>query len=128
MRRQPSSGGAGRPGLSVRRLLFICSRNRLRSPTAEALFADLDGVEVGSAGTAPDAECAVSADLIEWATDIVVMEQRHKKFLLMRFSEEISGKRLTCLNILDRYELMQPELIVILQAKVLPLIEEKRET
>ena len=32
--------------------LFICSRNRLRSPTAEAVFAAWPGVETASAGLA----------------------------------------------------------------------------
>ena len=111
----------------MRRVLFVCSRNRLRSPTAEAIFADLDGVEVSSAGTAPDAECAVSADLIEWATDIFVMEQRHKRLLQTKFGDLVRGKALTSLGIPDRYRFMQEELIVLLKARVLPLIGESKE-
>ena len=34
-------------------LLFLCSRNRLRSPTAEQVFAAWPGVETASAGLAP---------------------------------------------------------------------------
>src|SRR5580658_4701544 len=48
------------------KLLFVCSRNRRRSPTAEAVFSTLEGVESLSAGTSPDAETPISADLIEW--------------------------------------------------------------
>ena len=33
------------------RVLFICSRNRLRSPTAEAVFAGRDGIETDSRRT-----------------------------------------------------------------------------
>jgi len=33
------------------RALFICSRNRLRSPTAEQVFAEVDGVETASAAS-----------------------------------------------------------------------------
>lgn len=40
----------------MHRVLFICSRNRLRSPSAERLFADWPGVETDSAGLAADAE------------------------------------------------------------------------
>ncbi|WP_200935043.1 hypothetical protein [Brevundimonas sp. Leaf363] len=36
-------------------LLFLCSRNRLRSPTAEQVVAAWPGVETASAGLAPDA-------------------------------------------------------------------------
>ena len=39
-----------------RHVLFICSRNRLRSPTAERVFADWPGIETASAGLAPDAD------------------------------------------------------------------------
>ena len=39
-----------------KRLLFICSRNRLRSPTAETVCQGLERVEAISAGTNEDAE------------------------------------------------------------------------
>jgi UDP-N-acetylmuramyl pentapeptide synthase len=39
----------------TRHILFVCSRNRLRSPTAEQVFADWPGVETASAGLSPDA-------------------------------------------------------------------------
>ena len=34
----------------MKKLLFICSQNRLRSPTAEAVFCKYEGLEVDSAG------------------------------------------------------------------------------
>jgi predicted protein tyrosine phosphatase len=49
-----------------RRLLFVCSQNRLRSPTAEAICQGLDGIEAISAGTNNDAEQVLTGDLIEW--------------------------------------------------------------
>jgi len=57
----------------MKRLLFICSENRLRSPTAEAVFSEYDGVEAIGAGTNADAETPVSGDLIEWADIVLVM-------------------------------------------------------
>jgi len=42
--------------------LFICSRNRLRSPTAEAIFARWPGVESDSAGLGSDADVPLSSD------------------------------------------------------------------
>jgi predicted protein tyrosine phosphatase len=53
------------------RMLFVCGRNRRRSPTAEILFAEIDGIEVLSGGTSPEAECPVSSDLLEWADRIL---------------------------------------------------------
>ena len=42
-------------------LLFLCARNRLRSPTAERVFASRPDVETASAGLAPNAEEPVTA-------------------------------------------------------------------
>jgi len=102
----------------LRRLLFVCARNRLRSPTAEAIFASVEGIEVSSAGTAPDAECPVSADLIEWADEIYVMERRQSKLLQQRFAEALAGRRIVCLDVGDRYTYMQPELIDLLRSRM----------
>jgi predicted protein tyrosine phosphatase len=107
----------------LRRILFVCARNRLRSPTAEAIFASVDGIEVSSAGTAPDAECPISADLIEWADEIYVMESRQKKLLQSRFGKAIQGKSLVSLGIPDRYTYMQPELVALLKAKLAPVLD-----
>lgn len=41
-------------------LLFVCSENRLRSPTAEAVFCKYAGVNAIGAGTNGDAETPVS--------------------------------------------------------------------
>ncbi|MHA0033918.1 arsenate reductase/protein-tyrosine-phosphatase family protein [Deinococcus sp. PESE-13] len=49
------------------RIIFICTQNKLRSPTAEALFRDTHGWEAVSAGTDRNAETVLSRDLLEWA-------------------------------------------------------------
>ena len=67
------------------KLLFVCSENRLRSPTAEAVFAAYDGVEAISAGTNNDCEQPVTGDLIEWADVILVMEKSHRNKVASRF-------------------------------------------
>ena len=99
-------------------LLFVCSRNRLRSPTAEAIFAGLEGYEVLSAGTSPDAETIISADLIEWAKVIFVMEGVHRRRLTERFGPGLRGKRLIVLGIADEYTYMDPRLVELLEKKV----------
>jgi predicted protein tyrosine phosphatase len=109
-----SSSADGR----CKRALFVCSYNRMRSPTAEVLFQDYPGVETKSAGTSPDAEVVVSAALIEWADVIIVMEPVHRALLLGRFSDQLKGKPLVVLDIPDRYAYMDPELILILQQRV----------
>jgi predicted protein tyrosine phosphatase len=102
----------------MKRLLFVCARNRLRSPTAEAVFAGVDGIETSSAGTAPDAECVIDLEMVEWADSIFVMEARQKKFLLNRFAEALKEKTVVCLRVPDHYTYMQPELIDLLRQKM----------
>ncbi|MGW8191741.1 hypothetical protein [Sphingomonas hankookensis] len=62
----------------MRNWLFVCSRNRLRSPTAEAMFGDLPDTETVSAGTSPDADNVLTGELVEWADTIFVMERVHR--------------------------------------------------
>ncbi|NWA28241.1 phosphotyrosine protein phosphatase [Pseudomonas gingeri] len=98
-------------------VLFICGKNRLRSPTAEQLFADRPGVETASAGVGHDADVPVSPELLEWADLICVMEQTHRKKLTARFRAELANKRIVCLHIADDYEYMEPALITLLEAR-----------
>jgi len=102
----------------VTRVLFICSRNRWRSPTAETLFAEWPGVETASAGVSRDAEQPVTADLLDWADLILVMEPKHRRKLTTQFGSVLRGKRLGCLSIPDDYEFMDPKLVKLLQQRV----------
>jgi len=104
----------------VTHLLFLCSRNRLRSPTAEQVFASWPGVETASAGLAPDAVEGVDADHIDWADVIFVMERAHQARLNRRFRDRLKGKRVICLDIPDDYGFMQPELVALLEKRVTP--------
>lgn len=100
------------------RALFICSQNRLRSPTAEAVFSTWPHVEADSAGLGAGATVAQSPEQIEWADIIFVMEKAHRNRLSKKFRPHLDGKRVVCLDIPDEYEYMQPELIRLLEVKV----------
>jgi len=106
----------------LEKILFVCGKNRRRSPSAEEIFAGMDGIEVSSAGTSAEAECVVSADLLEWADRIFVMEQKQRRYLNAHFARSLKDKKIVCLNIPDRYRYMQPELVAVLRANVLPLL------
>jgi predicted protein tyrosine phosphatase len=108
----------------MRRILFVCARNRLRSSTAEAIFAGVEGLEVSSAGTAVDAECQVSADLLEWADEVFVMERRQRMQIQKKFANLLKTKRVVCLDIPDQYGYMQAELVELLRTKVSPFLRE----
>lgn len=92
-------------------ILFVCSRNQWRSPTAEAIYRNVDGVEARSAGTASSARKGVSENDIVWADMIVVMEQHHLKRLRNEFRDVMQDKECHVLHIPDEFKYMDPELI-----------------
>jgi predicted protein tyrosine phosphatase len=89
----------------------------MRSPTAEAVFGGYADVEALSAGTAPDAETPVSAELIKWADIVFVMERHHRDRLRSKFGKLLETKRLVVLGIRDNYAYMEPELVELLKSK-----------
>lgn len=99
------------------RLLFICSQNRLRSPTAEQMFAGRPGIEAASAGTNRGADNPLSAELVGWADVIFVMEKQHQRKLSSNFQAQLRGKWVVFLDIPDDYEFMQRELVELLETK-----------
>ncbi|WP_417622459.1 low molecular weight protein tyrosine phosphatase family protein [Parasphingorhabdus sp.] len=104
------SGGQTKP-------LFVCSRNRLRSPTAEAVLNGVDRVTAISAGTNNDAETPLSGDLIEWADEIYVMETGHKKKITRKFGTMLKDRPVRNLAIPDNYRFMEPDLVAIIKAR-----------
>jgi predicted protein tyrosine phosphatase len=104
-------------------LLFICSRNRIRSLAAESLFAGDQRFQVRSAGTAEGARIRVTAGHVRWAEIIFVMEPKHRKHLNRRFSEEMRGKQVICLFVPDEYELGDPELDAHLESKLAEFLD-----
>jgi predicted protein tyrosine phosphatase len=106
-----------------KRILFLCSQNKLRSPTAEAVFADHSKVDVHSAGLNHDAEVPLSAEQVEWAELIIVMEKEHRSRLNRKFGKSLAGKRVVVLNIPDDYEYMDPVLVRLLEQRCSPYVQ-----
>jgi predicted protein tyrosine phosphatase len=106
----------------MKRVLFVCSQNRLRSPTAEQVFASHPGIECASAGTNHDADNPVTPELVEWADIILVMESVHRAKLAAKFRPYMANKHVVCLDIPDQYEYMDPALVELLKAKVAPFL------
>jgi len=104
------------------RLLFVCSQNRLRSPTAEHVFATHPGVETLSAGLNVGADVTLSEELLRWADVVFVMEKRHREKLSREFRQALGGTRVICLDIPDIYEYMDPELVALLEKRVKPYL------
>jgi predicted protein tyrosine phosphatase len=103
----------------MKHVLFICSQNRLRSPTAEQIFSGHPGIEVASAGTNNDAQNPLTNELVRRADIIFVMERGHRNKLQRKFRADLKAARVICLDIPDEYEFMDEALITLLKAKVL---------
>ncbi len=100
------------------KILFVCSRNKRRSLTAETIFKSDPAWDVRSAGTEDGARIKVTAGMLGWAEVIVVMEKRHKERLRQKYPEELAAKRCVCFFIPDDYEFMDAALVEILQEKM----------
>ncbi|WP_396033601.1 low molecular weight protein tyrosine phosphatase family protein [Candidatus Cyanaurora vandensis] len=102
----------------MKHILFVCSQNRWRSPTAEQVFSVRQDLECSSAGLNHDAQNPMTAELVAWADLIFVMEKVHHSKLNAKFRPYLANTRVICLNIPDKYEYMDPELVRLLKQRV----------
>lgn len=103
-------------------ILFVCSRNIWRSPTAEAIYKNRQDHNVKSAGTEPSAKVRVSVKSILWADIIFVMEKKHKQRLIGKFPLETLSKTIIILEIEDEYKFMDKELVDMIKVSVDPYL------
>jgi predicted protein tyrosine phosphatase len=106
-------------------VLFVCSRNRWRSPSAERVFGRVPDLHVRSAGTSRAARRTVTAGDLRWADVVMVMERHHKTRLRERFPE-LRSSTVVVLDIPDDYRFMDPELVARLEATVVPALDRLR--
>ena len=99
------------------RLLFVCSQNKLKSRTAEAVYSGYPGIEVDSAGLNHDATVPLSPEQIEWADVILVMEKSHRDKLSKKFQKHLSGKRVVVLGIPDECDYLDPTLVELIKTR-----------
>lgn len=105
------------------KLLFICSRNKWRSLTAEKIFNGVNEYDVRSAGTEANARIKVTDGHIGWADIIFVMEKKHSIRIKKNFRDLLYNKKIICLDIPDDYRFMDEELIELLKCRVSEYIE-----
>lgn len=96
-------------------ILFVCSRNKWRSRTAETIFKNNGQHHVRSAGTEPSSRIKISATDLNWASVILVMEDKHRSGILRRFPKLNIKSKIEVLGIPDDYQYMDAELIEILE-------------
>lgn len=103
-------------------VLFVCARNKWRSPTAEKVFARLPGINVASAGLSPKSPRRLGVKQLQWADMIYVMEDEHKKRIIRDYSAAYDLPPIQSLDIADEYEFMDSELVERLRNEVEPLL------
>jgi len=99
---------------NIKKVLFICSGNKKRSPTGEFVFRAM-GYESRSAGTSIKSVKRVSIEDVIWADLILFMEPKHYSRVFSMFPRVMNYKTFEILNILDNYEFMDADLISLLQ-------------
>ena len=107
----------------MRKVLFVCTANLQRSPTAENVFQGWRGTwEAKSAGIMPDpGRNPLTQVLIDWADVIVVMEPVHRQYIRANF--HCDSDKVQVLGVPDIYFRNDPELIRELLKKVPPILE-----
>ena len=107
---------------NIPKILFVCSRNKWRSPTAERVYQKDKRVSVKSAGLSSKSPHTLSQKDIEWADIILVMEDEHKVRIKSLFGRSETLPKIEVLNIEDEYQYMDSELIDELELSVKPFL------
>ncbi len=106
-------------------ILFVCSRNKWRSRTAEEIYKDVPGYRVRSAGVHPSAKVRLNEKHLSWADLVFVMEKEQKKIIAEKFHNTFDASRVIVLDIPDEYQFMDEDLILSLKNGVAPYLQEK---
>lgn len=100
---------------SAKRVLCVCSAGLLRSPTAANVLHKEHGYNTRAAGIAEEyALIPVDAVLIEWADEIVWVEQKVFDTAWELFEDKLKHKRNIVLAIPDSFVWGDPELKAII--------------
>ncbi len=105
------------------KILFVCSMNRWRSPTAESVFRGYPLISARSRGTSRKAKRTVNSSDLRWADVVMVMENKHRNRLLSSFPGEMRYKDVYVLDVPDEYRFMDPELVDLLKLCVPPILD-----
>lgn len=102
-------------------VVFVCSMNQWRSPTAEKIYSDDPEINVRSRGTHQKARQTIGSDDLKWANVVMVMEQKHLSRIQSRFPGETRFLDSYVLDIPDEFQFMDPELIREIRAAADPV-------
>ena len=106
------------------KVLFVCSRNQWRSPSAEAIYRNDARLSVRSRGVSASAVRTIRKNDLVWANLVLVMEQKHRSRLLADFPDLKNVLAIHVLHIPDDYSFMDPELVQLLRLGADPIIDD----
>lgn len=96
---------------NTKKVLCVCSAGLLRSPTAANTLYEKFGFNTRAAGCVTEyALIPVDDVLIEWADEIVFMEESHYKVVASNFDLSTVRADLIVLDIPDKYSYNAPKL------------------
>ncbi|MFZ4683830.1 MAG: protein-tyrosine-phosphatase [Terrimicrobiaceae bacterium] len=105
------------------KVLFVCGKNKRRSPTAAKVFENDRRMHVRSAGLGETSRCKVNASDLLWADLVLVMQRKYARRIQVTFNHLDSLPPMESLDIGDDYKFMDPELIAVLRTSVDTAIE-----
>ena len=107
---------------SKKRVLFVCTQNKVRSLTAEHLYRGRPDLEVKSCGTATFAKNQLTAELLGWSEVVFFFDDSQMEVIEKRFSKETQGKPVICLGLPDVFTYKSDALVVKLVTKLDPYL------
>ena len=105
-------------------ILFVCSKNKWRSRTAETIFRNSITHNVKSAGTDKDARVKLNEKQLVWADIVFVMENKHRQMIKQKFGTNFCVDKIKVLDITDDYQYMDEELILSLKTAIMPYLDD----
>jgi len=110
------------------KILFICGRNKRRSPTAERIFRSDRRMSVRAAGLGETSPRRVQAADVLWADLILPMERKNARRLKGMFPEIDPFPEVEILDIHDDYTFMDKRLVNELKEAVEGALERYAES
>jgi predicted protein tyrosine phosphatase len=97
-------------------VLFVCTANQLRSPTAAKLACIHTDWNVRSCGIDCSAVVQITRSLVAWADLVICMDASHIRFFNQK--PHLRPRKLVCWDIPDIYNYMDPKLVEIMTNKL----------
>ena len=97
------------------KVVFVCGRNKRRSPTAEKIFRNDPRISARSAGTSESSRRKIRETDLAWADLVLVMERKYAARIRAAYGHLDRLPPMESLEIPDDYEFMDGQLMELLR-------------